>query len=231
MSELEQVIDERHSHMLAPSPQFYDFVASQLVKPWLRAWGGVGFEGGELVEDIEGAFIVAPTHRSMNDIPAVTQVFDKITPGTQLHFMAKDSLWKIPLLGTIINAGGGFKANQNANTLPSETWRLIDKLVENDAAITIFAEQHRREGRLVDPGHIAGVPMIAAKYGIPIVPVGIAGTEKGHRRPIRIVVGDPIEVPKSEGKAWVKVARELKLRLPAEMQKLQNRANLLRDLA
>jgi 1-acyl-sn-glycerol-3-phosphate acyltransferase len=72
--------------------------------------------------------------------------------------------------------------------------------------LVLFPEGTRQDGPVVGE-LLEGASFLAARTGAPIVPVGIAGTDrampKGAKFPrpakVRLVIGPPIDAPKSDG--------------------------------
>jgi 1-acyl-sn-glycerol-3-phosphate acyltransferase len=72
--------------------------------------------------------------------------------------------------------------------------------------VVIFPEGTRREGPVLGP-LASGTAYVALKAGVPVVPVGIGGSERAFTRRrgipwfsrVTVVVGDPIPVTPVEG--------------------------------
>jgi 1-acyl-sn-glycerol-3-phosphate acyltransferase len=149
---------------------------------------------------MEGPVIIAPIHRSNVDF-ALTLFMSK----RKTFFMAKDSLFRVPLLGPLIKHLGAFPVHRGAADRESMT--LSEAVLRQGHALVLFPEGTRKEGRIVAPLH-DGAMFVAARTGARVVPVGIGGSErampKGAKLPrpskVRIVVGTPIDPPSSEGR-------------------------------
>ncbi|HJL90753.1 MAG TPA: lysophospholipid acyltransferase family protein, partial [Acidimicrobiales bacterium] len=102
------------------------------------------------------------------------------------------------------------------------------------ATLLVFPEGTRQEGNQISE-LFDGTAYLAAKSGVPVVPIGIAGTEKamgaGSRIPkpykVRICVGSPIPAPDKNSKrgslsSWTQ-------RLTLELQAAQDAAQTLID--
>jgi 1-acyl-sn-glycerol-3-phosphate acyltransferase len=156
-----------------------------------RIWLRLGVAGSQHVPRT-GAFILAPTHRSTVDIPIASAVTKR-----RMRFMGKDSLWKIKIVGSFFSALGAFPVTRGSADL--EALRRCIAVLESGQPIVMFPEGTRRIGNdVVDL--FDGAAYISFKTGLPIVPVGIAGSERvtqtGSKmiRPLRCyaVVGEPI---------------------------------------
>jgi 1-acyl-sn-glycerol-3-phosphate acyltransferase len=188
-----------------------------------RAVFRITIEGKEHIPT-EGAFVLAPVHRSFLDFALVSSVTQR-----RMRYMGKDSLWKFKPLGWFISTLGAFPVHRGA--ADREALRRSIEIVEAGDALVIFPEGTRRSGPVVDD-LFEGAAYVAARAGVPIVPVGIGGSEaaqaKGKRLPrptkVHIVVGAPIPPPQSEGRVSRKAVHATTERLQAEVQRLFDQA-------
>jgi 1-acyl-sn-glycerol-3-phosphate acyltransferase len=149
---------------------------------------------------LEGPVLIAPIHRSNVDF-ALTLFISK----RKVFFMAKDSLFRVPLLGPLITHLGAFPIHRGS--ADRESMALSEAVLRQGHALVLFPEGTRKEGRAVAPLH-DGAMFLAARTGAKVVPVGIGGSDrampKGAKLPrpakITIVVGAPIDPPSSEGR-------------------------------
>jgi 1-acyl-sn-glycerol-3-phosphate acyltransferase len=80
-----------------------------------------------------------------------------------------------------------------------------------------------------------GVTYIALKAGVPVVPVGIGGSErampkgKSYLRPSKcvVLVGPPIAPPSKEGRASRRAVKDFSAHLHGELQRLFDEAQTL----
>ena len=149
---------------------------------------------------LEGPVLIAPIHRSNVDF-ALTLFISK----RKVFFMAKDSLFRVPLLGPLITHLGAFPIHRGS--ADRESMAHSEAVLRQGHALVLFPEGTRKEGRDVAPLH-DGAMFVAARTGATVVPVGIGGSDrampKGAKFPrpskIRIVVGRPLDPPTSEGR-------------------------------
>jgi 1-acyl-sn-glycerol-3-phosphate acyltransferase len=149
---------------------------------------------------LEGPVLIAPIHRSNVDF-ALTLFISK----RKSFFMAKDSLFRVPLLGPLIAHLGAFPIHRGVADRGSMA--LSEAVLRQGHALVLFPEGTRKEGRDVAPLH-DGAMFVAARTGAKVVPVGIGGSDrampKGAKLPrpskIRIVVGPPIDPPSADGR-------------------------------
>jgi 1-acyl-sn-glycerol-3-phosphate acyltransferase len=145
-----------------------------------------------------GAYVLAPVHRSFVDTPIAATLTRR-----RLRFMGKHTLWKNRSFGWIISSLGAFPVTRG--TADREALNRCITVVESGEPLVLFPEGERKSGPVVQP-LFDGAVYVAARAGIPIVPVGIAGSErvmpKGKRfiypRRVYAIVGEPIAVPPSD---------------------------------
>jgi 1-acyl-sn-glycerol-3-phosphate acyltransferase len=140
-----------------------------------------------------GAFILAPIHRSNLDWLLVARVTRR-----RLRYMAKAEVWKAKRLGRFIEALGAFPVNRSG--ADREALERCRSVLLGGEPLVMFPEGTRRSGPLVDELR-EGVAYLALRAQVPVVPVGIGGSEKAMPRGsalprpgrIDIVIGKPIE--------------------------------------
>lgn len=185
-----------------------------------RTYWRLTIEGRENVP-ATGAFVVAPVHRSFIDFALVSGVTRR-----RMRYMGKDSLWKVSLFGRLISALGAFPVRRGA--ADREALRRSIEVVERGEPLVLFPEGTRRFGPTIE--HLFdGAAYVATRAGVPVVPVGIGGSEramqKGKRLPrpvkIHIVVGKPLHPPMNPGgRASRRAVHELTEQLHVELQRL-----------
>lgn len=174
-----------------------------------------------------GPFVLAPVHRSNIDTLLVGAVTRR-----RLRYMGKDSMWKYRTAGRLFSALGAFPVHRGS--VDREALQRCLAVVEAGEPLVMFPEGMRQSGPLVQPLW-GGPAYVALRAGVPIVPVGIGGSErampKGARfvRPgrVHIVIGPPIAPGGPSGKRVSLSARtELTARLRAEIQRLFDEAQV-----
>ena len=163
-----------------------------------------------------GAVILAPVHRSNADFALTVFVTRR-----KAFFMAKDNIWSVPVLGPFVAAMGAFPVHRGS--ADRQALKAAEAVLAAGEPLVVFPEGTRKEGDLLGPLH-EGAAFLAARTGAPIVPIGIAGTDralpKGARlpRPVkaRIVVAPPI-VPRAP-EATTRVSRSAVSSLTEELR-------------
>src|SRR5690606_17812478 len=115
-------------------------------------------------------------------------------------YMGKDSIWKSKLLGRFVTMLGAFPVHRG--TADRDALKACTEIVSGGSPLVMFPEGTRQSGRDVQE-RFDGTAYVAADAGVPIVPMGIGGSEamlpKGAKRPrfskLVLVVGDPIAPP------------------------------------
>jgi 1-acyl-sn-glycerol-3-phosphate acyltransferase len=195
-----------------------------IVTAFNRTWCRMSVHGREHVPR-HGIFVLAPVHRSILDTPIASGLTWR-----HMRFMGADKYWKQPAFGRLLTALGGFPVSRG--TADREALRRSIELLESGQPLVLFPEGERKSGPVVQP-LFEGAAYVAVKAGAPIVPVGIAGSErampKGAKfiapRKVRVEIGPPLHaVPGGSPKEQRAAARELTERLRAEMQRLMDLA-------
>lgn len=179
-----------------PSRALYAFVRACVVG-FCRAFWRLRVTGREHVPK-RGPFVLAPgAHRSNID----TLVSAAVTR-RRLRFMGKDSLWKYGWSAWALTSLGGFPVQRDG--ADREAMRITLEVLEAGEPVVMFPEGTRLEGPTIDAEDMHDGPAyVAARAGVPIVPVGIGGGagampvgSKGIR-PVKmaLVIGEPIPPP------------------------------------
>ena len=151
---------------------------------------------GEEQVPTHGAFIVAPSHRSYLDTPFVSFITRR-----KIRFMAKEELFANSFGAKLFTALGGIpvtRGSASARTAMKE----VQAALEAGEPAAVFPEGTRDHGATISP-LFDGTAYLAVKLGVPIVPVGIGGSEEilasGKKLPrlrrVGVVVGPPIVAP------------------------------------
>jgi 1-acyl-sn-glycerol-3-phosphate acyltransferase len=171
-------------------------VARTVVAGFTRGWTRMSIVGREHIPR-SGAFVLAPVHRSNMDTPISSCLTRR-----RLRFMGKDSLWKHRPVAWVLSSLGGFPVSRG--TADREALQRCIGVLEAGEPLVLFPEGERKSGPTVQP-LFDGAAYVALKAGVPIVPVGIGGSEavmpKGKKmiRPskVHVIVGAPILPPPS----------------------------------
>lgn len=140
--------------------------------------------------------IVVANHESFCDILVLLA-----TLPMQVRFLAKRSVFRVPVLGWSIAAAGFVPVDRGDRARGAATVGIALDRLRGGRSLVIFPEETRtREGELLP--FKRGAAHLAIKAGLPLLPIGIAGTFRvlprgaWEIRPGRVVVsvGEPIAV-------------------------------------
>jgi len=191
-----------------------------IIAGFLRTWCRMSVEGRHHVP-ASGAFVLSPVHRSILDTPIASAVTRR-----RLRFMGKDSMWRWRPFGALLSTLGSFPVTRG--TADREALRRCITVLEAGEPLVLFPEGERKSGPVVQP-LFDGAAYVAVRAGVPIVPVGIGGSErvmpKGARfirpRRVHVIVGAPLDVRRdAQGRASRAAVRELSASLHDELQRL-----------
>ena len=193
-------------------------------------FGRVRVVGGHNVPS-EGAFVLAPVHRSNVDFALASLVTRR-----PMRFMGKDSIWKSRLLGRLVAMLGAFPVHRGS--ADRDALKACTDIVNGGSPLVMFPEGARQTGPVVEE-LFDGTAYVAAKTGVPIIPVGIGGSEammpKGAKLPRRsrlvLVVGEPIAAPArtEAGRMPRSAVSTLTAQLHDELQRLFDEAQAEAD--
>jgi 1-acyl-sn-glycerol-3-phosphate acyltransferase len=203
---------------------FYRIVRG-IIAAFCRTYWRMRVEGREHIPTDE-PFVLAPVHRSNIDFAVASALTRR-----RMGFMGKDTLWKIKPLGAIFSTLGAYPVRRGS--ADREALRRTIELIETGQPVVIFPEGTRQVGPIVQP-LFEGAAYVATRTGVPIVPVGIGGSEKAmpkgskmlYPAKIRVIIG-PVLRPKppEEGKrSSRRSVHELTEQLHTELQDLFDRA-------
>jgi 1-acyl-sn-glycerol-3-phosphate acyltransferase len=152
--------------------------SSPLIDWIIRVWAksivaGAGIElNAENVELIEPGqrYIIVANHYSYFDIPCIFAAIPQ-----PIRFMAKVSLFKIPIFGWAIARAGFIPIDRQNRRTAVKSFDLAAERIRKGNTIVIFPEEGRSRHREMKPFQRGGF-LLALKSQLPIVPVAVNGT-------------------------------------------------------
>jgi 1-acyl-sn-glycerol-3-phosphate acyltransferase len=163
-----------------------------------QAWGrglllssGVSVRVTRAPAELPRGAVFMANHQSLYDIAAVLA-----TVPVPVRFLAKRSLFRIPVFGWSLGAAGFVPIDRVDRSRAKEAFRHALAALEDGAAIVIFPEETRSLDGRIRPFRRGGF-LMALKARAPIVPVGIHGTLQV--RPKGRLLVDPVDVEVAYG--------------------------------
>lgn len=212
----------------AVRPEYRDNFLYAYSKFWINVFASLYFRiEAHGIENVpkEGPAILASNHASEVDPPLVA-----LRVPRQCHFLAKDELFKIPLLGKFVQ--GVHSHPIRRGVMDRAGLRTCEEVLAAGNVLVMFPEGTRTRDGELQPAK-AGVALIATHSGAPIVPVYIDGTfgvmPRGSKLPrpnkIRVFYGEPFlatEVVAERHERNDKVAAEIMRRIALLKEQAQS---------
>jgi 1-acyl-sn-glycerol-3-phosphate acyltransferase len=175
------------------------FHPGAIMTSWLLWMVGPGTVVGLENVPSSGGFLVVANHCSNLDPPFLGWAVGHRT-GRILHFMAKEEMRTWPVVGFLARNAGVFFVRRGEGDRGA--LRIALQLLESGRLVGVFPEGTRsRDGQLGEAR--VGATLLAMRTGVPVLPVGIAGTHRifpgrsrwPHRSRVTIRVGKPFALP------------------------------------
>ncbi len=146
-----------------------------------------------------GVYIVAPSHRSTLDIPFAASVTRR-----RLRFMAKSEIFHGPFWTWVFDELGAVPVDRDGSDRAA--LQAMEAALKAGEPIAVFPEGTRRQGPTLGP-IFSGAAYLAYRADVPLVPVGVGGSEFPFRRwfgipwfsRVSVVVGEPFMPIRAEG--------------------------------
>jgi len=196
----------------------YQFISKIIVFPIFKFLFRGELEGASNIPD-KNSFIIVSNHGSLLDPPFLGHAL-----GRKVSFMAKQELFKIPILSHIIKACGAYPVKRGL--VDKNSILLASSKLLNNEIIGIFLDGTRqKDGFVNNPKN--GAALIASKTRKLLLPVAILNSHRLVRfkffmpifNKVIIRIGKPINYPLSSSK----------IDLTETSIKLKNEINFLLD--
>jgi 1-acyl-sn-glycerol-3-phosphate acyltransferase len=165
--------------------------------------------------DAGRSFVIAPNHESFYDI-----VLLFATLPMSVRFLAKRNLFRLPILGWAMAAAGFVSVDRRDRSRSREMVDSALRHLQGGRSLIVFPEETRtRTGELL--AFKPGAALLALRSGLPLLPVGIAGTFRIQPRgrftisPGRaaLAIGEVLEVSGRDPRERGAVTEELRERV------------------
>ena len=170
------------------------------------------------------SFVIVANHESFCDILVLLAALPM-----QVRFLAKRSIFRVPVLGWSIAAAGFIPVDRDDRSRGAATVEAALRRLKGGRSLVIFPEETR-----TDTGDLLpfkrGAAHLALRSGLPILPIALAGTFRVLKRgsllitpgPVAVSVGRPLDVSGRsvrEREAVTRAARDEVRALRAEAQR------------
>jgi 1-acyl-sn-glycerol-3-phosphate acyltransferase len=184
-------------------PSFFWLLAGTAA-PLIALFAKIEIEGAQKLPR-EGAYVLAPNHYSEFDPLVVALATWKI--GRAPRFLAKESLFRIPVLGWVLRTTGMVPvARTSSRESARKTLDTAETLVEHGRGLIVYPEGTlTRDPDMWPMRGKSGAVRLALEGGIPLIPMAHWGTQQilprygklklwPLRRRVRVIVGDPVDL-------------------------------------
>lgn len=176
---------------------------SSLVDALIRLWARILVRAAGIdltiendgVMDRERRYVLVANHSSYFDIPCILAAVPQ-----PIRFMAKVSLFKIPVFGWSLARAGFIPIDRKNRRTAVKSFELAAERIRKGNTIVVFPEEGRSRAREMRRFQ-RGAFLLALRAGLPMVPMAIVGTydvfRAGAKRitpgKVTIKVGAPID--------------------------------------
>lgn len=173
-----------------------------LVEQLLRRTTRIDWRGAEHV--VPGGVVIAANHLSYFDFATFAHFV--VAAGRWPHFLAKESVFRIPVLGAVITACDQIPVHRGSSR-SSDALQAAEQAVLDGKALLIYPEGTLTKDPQLWPmrGH-SGAVRIALRTGCPIIPIAQWGPQQVippprpgiprlfPRATIRVLAGPPVDL-------------------------------------
>jgi putative phosphoserine phosphatase/1-acylglycerol-3-phosphate O-acyltransferase len=180
-----------------------------VIRPESFPYARFDIEGVDRIPS-SGPVLIAANHRSYFDVAALALVAREL--GRPVRFLAKREIFDAPVVGQIARAIGGIPVDRGSGS--DRPLRDATKALEAGEVVIILPQGTIPRGPAFFDSRLqgrTGAARLAAATGVPVVPIGIWGTEAVWPRSSRVPnVGNVLHPPTVR----VRVGKPMKLNGP-----------------
>ncbi len=147
----------------------------------------------------EGPMLIVCNHLHVVDPPIIA-----VSVGVKAVFMAKEELFHHWFSRFFVKNFGSFPVRRRGSD--REALRQAEHWLKQGVSLIMFPEGKRSDTIQMRPA-LLGAALIATRVGVPVLPVGITGTEKlrepnwwRHRPRVTVNIGKPFRLAPADGK-------------------------------
>ncbi|NUU24194.1 MAG: 1-acyl-sn-glycerol-3-phosphate acyltransferase [Streptomycetaceae bacterium] len=187
---------------------FWYRVVVVVVKPLLLAFTKRDWRGMEHIPT-EGGFVTAVNHISYVD--PLTYAHFQYDSGREAHFLAKSSLFKIPVVGRIIKGAGQIPVYRDSADA-ALAFRAAVEAVNRGDCVAVYPEGTITRDKALWPMQgKTGAARIALTTGAPVIPVAQWGAQEllapyakrpklFPRKTMKVIAGPPVDLDEFRGR-------------------------------
>lgn len=182
-----------------------------VIVPLISVFAKMEVEGAEFLPE-EGPYVLAPNHYSEIDPVIVAAVTWRL--GRAPRFMAKESLFRIPVLGWALRVTGMIPvARASSAGTAKQTIETAAKLIADGSGVIVYPEGTlTRDPDLWPMRGKTGAVRVALAGGLPVIPMATWGVQQimprygklslwPLRRRVKVLLGPPVDLSAYEGRA------------------------------
>jgi 1-acyl-sn-glycerol-3-phosphate acyltransferase len=152
----------------------------------------------------EGAFVLAPNHYTNLDPVTTGYIVWKL--GRVPRFLAKASVFRVPIVGRILKATGQIPVERQGSGRTGQPLAAAGDLVKDGLAVIVYPEGTlTREPELWPMRGKSGAVRMALEHGVPLIPMAHWGVQQimpryskkislFPRKTVEAIVGDPVDL-------------------------------------
>lgn len=167
-----------------------------LSKIFLPTFGSIVVEGRDRMPK-SGPLLVAVNHQTYSDPAVLIYAFNR-----PVWWMAKRSLFKGPFISWVLRQVHVFPIERDRMDLAALA--MAQDYLDRGRALVVFPEGTRHPGALGKGRD--GLAYLALRTGVPLIPVGVTGTDKirhvlrtpFHFQKLKVVIGEPFTLPRTD---------------------------------
>lgn len=186
------------------------FLAS-IVVPLVGVLAKIRIRPGDSLP-VNGPYVLAPNHYTEIDPLVVAVAVWRL--GRPPRFMAKESLFRVPVLGAALRATGMVPVSRSSSSASArQTLQASEALVEHGRGVIVYPEGTlTRDPAMWPMRGKTGAVRLALEAGIPLYPMAHWGAQKvmarygkrislwPPRKLVTVAIGDPVDLSDLAGK-------------------------------
>lgn len=181
-----------------------------VVVPAVTAMARLSIRGYEHLP-AKGAFVLSPNHYS--EIDPVIMAVAIYRAGRMPRFMAKASLFRIPIVGRILTASGQIPVERAGRAAQGSSLEAARQVVRDELGVIVYPEGSlTREPNLWPMRGKTGAVRMALEAGVPLIPAAHWGTQHlmprygkaihpFPRKRIEVLFGPPVDLSDFVGRS------------------------------